>query len=140
MRRYKSERGGAGVGAVIAILVVLLVAYEAKQFGPHVIAQFQFQDAVVEAAKFSRGKTAEAVQQEVLAKATELGLPVSRDMIKVTRQPHPGDLPARGRVVTRQALQVDGGAERGERPVLGPPLGNPSRNAGNPGKRKEIPC
>lgn len=87
MRSYKSERGGAGVGAVIAILVVLFVAYEAKQFGPHVIAQFQFQDAVVEAAKFSRGKTAEAVQQEVLAKATELGLPVSRDMIKVTRQP-----------------------------------------------------
>ena len=87
MRNFKSERGGAGIGSVIALLVFLFVAYEAMQFGPHVVAQFQFQDAVVEAAKFSRGKTAAVVQQEVLAKATELQLPVSRDMIKVTRQP-----------------------------------------------------
>ena len=87
MKRFRSERGGAGVGLLIAVVVFLFIAYEAKQFGPHVVAQFQFQDAVVEAAKFSRGKTAGAVQQEVLAKATELGLPVSRDMIKVTRQP-----------------------------------------------------
>ena len=80
MKRFRSERGGAGVGLLIAVVVFLFIAYEAKQFGPHVMAQFQFQDAVVEAAKFSRGKTAGAVQQEVLAKATELGLPVSRDM------------------------------------------------------------
>ena len=87
MRRFKSERGAAGAGALVALVVFLFIAYEAKQFGPHVVAQFQFQDAVIEAAKFSRGKTARAVQQEVLAKATELKLPVSRDMIKVTRQP-----------------------------------------------------
>jgi hypothetical protein len=87
MRRFKSERGAAGVGALIAVVVFLFIAYEAKQFGPHVVAQFQFEDAVVEIAKFSRNKPAESVQQEVLAKAAELGLPVSREMVKVARQP-----------------------------------------------------
>ena len=87
MKRFRNQRGGAGAGFLIALVVFLFVAYEAKQFGPHVVAQFQFQAAVVEAAKFSRAKTAGVVQQEVLAKATELHLPVTRDMIKVTRKP-----------------------------------------------------
>ncbi len=87
MRRFRSERGGAGGSLLIALAVFLFIAYEAKQFGPHMMAQFQFQDVVIDAAKFSHNKTAAAVQQEVLAKATELGLPISRDMIKVTRQP-----------------------------------------------------
>ena len=87
MRRFRSERGSAGGNLLIALVVFLFIAYEAKQFGPPVVAQFQFQDAVVDAAKFSRAKTAATVQQEVLASATELRLPVSRDMIVVTRQP-----------------------------------------------------
>lgn len=87
MKRFRSERGGAGAGALIAVLALLFVLYEAKQFGPHVVAQFQFEDAVIEIAKFSRNKPAATVQGEVLAKATGLGLPVTRDMITVTRQP-----------------------------------------------------
>jgi len=101
MKRFRSQRGGAGVGLLIAVVVFLLIAYEAKQFGPNLVAQFQFQDAVVEACKFSRAKTADAVQQEVLAKATELRLPVSRDMIKVTRQP------TSTRIVVRYDLEAD---------------------------------
>ena len=87
MRSFRSERGGAAGSLLIALVVCLFIAYEAKQFGPHVVAQFQFQDAVIDAAKFSRNKPATVVQQDVLAKATELSLPVSRDMITVTRQP-----------------------------------------------------
>ena len=87
MKRFRSERGGAGPGMLIAIVLVLFLAYEAKQFGPHLVAQFRFQDSVIEIAKFSRNKEATVVQGEVLAKATELGLPVTRDMIQVQRQP-----------------------------------------------------
>ena len=87
MSRFKSERGGAGLGFVIALAVFLFVAYEAKQFGPPLIAQFEFQDAVVEAAKFSRGKPASAVQAEVFQKANEIGIPVQRELIQVRRQP-----------------------------------------------------
>ena len=87
MSRFKNERGGAGFGLVIALAVFLFVAYEAKQFGPPLVAQFQFQDAVDEAAKFSRGKTAGAVQEELAQKAMEIGVPVTRELIKVRRQP-----------------------------------------------------
>ena len=49
MRRFRSERGGAGVGTLVALVIFLFIAYEAKQFGPPVMAQFQFEDAVVDA-------------------------------------------------------------------------------------------
>lgn len=87
MRRFRNERGGVSAGLIVALVLVFLFTYEAMQFGPLLLRQFQFQDAVIEAAKFSRGKDAPAVQAEVLQKAGELSLPVSRDMVEVTRQP-----------------------------------------------------
>jgi hypothetical protein len=84
---YRSERGGVNVGTIVTLLLAFFFVYEAMQFGPLLMRQFQFQDAVMEAAKFSRGKDASSVQSEVLQKASELALPVSRDMIKVLRQP-----------------------------------------------------
>lgn len=84
MRSHRNERGAVSVGMIVAIFLILLAAYEAKQFGPLLFAQYEFQDACVEAAKFSQGQTAEGLQSRVLAKAQELGLPISRDMIKVT--------------------------------------------------------
>jgi hypothetical protein len=87
MRSLKGERGAISVGLIVMILVVLFLAYEAKQFGPLLVAQFQFQDAVIEATKFSRGKEAGTVQQELLQRANELALPITREMINVIRQP-----------------------------------------------------
>lgn len=87
MRSYRSEKGAVSVGLIVALFLILFAAYEAKQFGPLLIAQYEFQDAVLEAAKFSRGQKAESVQGEVLKKAQELELPISREMIVVTRQP-----------------------------------------------------
>jgi hypothetical protein len=87
MRRLKGERGAVSVGLIVGIFLALFFLYEATQFGPLLIKQYQFQDAVIEAAKFSRGKEASAVQAELMEKVGEIGLPISRDMIKVTRQP-----------------------------------------------------
>ena len=87
MKKFRDQAGAITVGTVVAIFVVLFLIYEATKFGPTLMAQFQFQDAVMEACKFSRNKTAGAVQQEVYQKATELNIPVTREMIKVTRQP-----------------------------------------------------
>jgi hypothetical protein len=87
MRNLKSESGKMSVGLIVGIFVVLFLLYEGKQFGPLLVAQFQFQDSVIEAAKFSRAKEATAVQNEVFQRANELHLPITKDMIKVTRQP-----------------------------------------------------
>jgi hypothetical protein len=74
------------MGLVVAILLALFAAYEAKQFGPLLMRQFQFQDAVMEASKFSATKDSNAVANELAHKAGELQLPITREMIKVTKQ------------------------------------------------------
>ncbi len=86
MRIMKGERGAISMGLVVGIFLVLFAAYEAKQFGPLLMRQFQFQDIVIEASKFSASKDANSVQNELVHKAAELQLPVTRDMIKVTKQ------------------------------------------------------
>jgi hypothetical protein len=85
MRSMKGERGAISIGMIVGILVLLFVLYEGKQFGPLLMRQFQFQDAVIEASKFSATKDAAAVQNELAYKASELKLPISREMIKVTK-------------------------------------------------------
>lgn len=86
MKDLRSERGAISMGLVVTILVALFLVYEAKQFGPPLVAQYQFQDIVIETCKFSVDKQAGDVQNEVLRRAAELELPITRDMIKVTRQ------------------------------------------------------
>ena len=86
MRCLKAERGAVSVGLVLGIVLVLFAAYEAKQFGPLLLAQFQFQDAAIEASKFSAQKDANSVANELLHKAAELQLPITREMITVTKQ------------------------------------------------------
>ncbi len=86
MRSMKGERGAISMGMILGIVFLLFVLYEAKQFGPLLMRQFQFQDAVIEASKFSATKDAAAIQNELVYKASELQLPVSREMIKVTKQ------------------------------------------------------
>jgi hypothetical protein len=82
----KAERGAISFGLVMGIFLVLFAAYEAKQFGPILFHQFQFQDAAIEASKFSATKDANAIAMELLHRAGELQIPMTRDMIKVTKQ------------------------------------------------------
>lgn len=86
MKDLKSERGAVSLGLIVAILIALFLIYEAKQIGPLLVAQYQFQDVVIDTCKFSVDKQAPAVVDEVLRNAAELSLPISREMIKVTRQ------------------------------------------------------
>lgn len=86
MRIWKNERGAISMGLIVGILLVLFAVYEGKQFGPIIMSQYQFQDAAIEASKFSAQKDANSVASELLAKAAELQLPITRDMIKVTKQ------------------------------------------------------
>jgi len=86
MRSMKDERGAISMGLIVGVLLVVFVAYEAKQFGPLLMRQFQFQDIAIEASKFSASKDSNSVANELVQRATELQLPISREMIKVTKQ------------------------------------------------------
>jgi len=87
MSQRHNKCGGASVNWIITFFVSLILLYEGIKFGPLVIAQFQFQDAVLEATKFSHGKEAVLVREELMTRARELQLPITSDMIKVDRKP-----------------------------------------------------
>jgi len=86
MRSMKSERGAISAGLIVGILLVVFAAYEAKQFGPLLMSQFQFQDYVIEASKFSATKDTNSLTTELVQKAAEFQLPITREMVKVTKQ------------------------------------------------------
>ena len=86
MRRCRSARGEINLGSILMLVVVAFLVYEAAKFGPVLFAQYQFQDAVIEEAKFSRGKRAETIRDALTKRAAELGLPITAQEIKVARE------------------------------------------------------
>lgn len=101
MRRFKSARGGISVGGILGLFILVFLLYEGIQFGPILFAQYEFKDAIAESAKFSRGKTASTIQDDLTKKAAQLGLPVTRDQIAVTRHP------TKTRIQVKYQLSVD---------------------------------
>ncbi len=87
MKRFKSPRGGASVGSLLAMAILAFLVYEGIKFGPVLFAQYEFKDAIAEQAKFSRGKNADSIKTELTRKAAQLGLPIATDQIAVTLQP-----------------------------------------------------
>ena len=88
MKRFKSERGGISLSSILGLAFFAFLIYEAFQFGPVLIAQYQFKDEMVEAAKFSRRKSADEIKNELTAQAAGLRLPITRDKIRVSKLPN----------------------------------------------------
>ena len=86
MKRFKSARGGISFGGILSLAFFAFLVYEAFQFGPILIAQYQFKDEMLDAAKFSRGKKAQAIKDNLATKAGELALPIRSNQIQVTMQ------------------------------------------------------
>lgn len=101
MRDIHGSHGEVKLSAILSLLLLGFAFYEATQFGPVLFAQYQFKDAVIEEAKFSRGKSEDVIRTSLSRKASELGLPISRDMIKVTREP------TRTRIQVQYHLKVE---------------------------------
>lgn len=87
MKRFWSTRGEVKMASIVSLAVLAFAVYEGIQFVPVLFAQYSFSDAVVEEAKFSAGKTPKTIRDNLIKKATELRLPVERQMITVDRRP-----------------------------------------------------
>jgi hypothetical protein len=86
MTRFRSAKGKASVSGILILGFIVFLIYEGFQFVPMLFAQYSFRDAMVEEAKFSRGKPPEVIRDSLTKQAAELGLPISSGQIKVTRQ------------------------------------------------------
>jgi hypothetical protein len=101
MTRLRSAHGKASVGGILMLVFIAFLIYEGFVFTPVIYAQYSFRDAIVEEAKFSRGKAAEVIQNALTKRAAELELPITYGQIKVVRQP------TRTRIQVKYQLKVE---------------------------------
>jgi len=87
MKRLASAKGEVRLGSILTLAVVAFTVYVGVKFAPVLFAQYEFGDAVVDEAKFSRAKSAETVRNNLADKAASLGLPITRQQIHVERKP-----------------------------------------------------
>ncbi len=87
MKRLASVKGEVRLGSILTLAVIAYTVYVGVKVVPVLFAQYEFQDAVVEEAKFSRAKSAETVRNNLADKAASLGLPITHQQIHVERKP-----------------------------------------------------
>src|SRR4051794_17615256 len=73
---------------IFILLVLITLLFAGAQYVPAYFAAFQFNDYVRQEVKYaaSSRKTPETLRGEVLQKANELGIPMTKNDIRITRQ------------------------------------------------------
>ena len=85
MNRSRSVRGAANVGCIVWLVILGVVGYVLYKVVPVKIATSEFYDVMQEQASFGSIKDVKFIEFEILRKAQELQIPVTKDNLKVTR-------------------------------------------------------
>lgn len=79
------------MGCLFSLFVIVALGYLGYKFIPHYMSHYELKDALNEIAVFrvagtSRGSEQKTIEEEVIAKAKELGISLKRDDIKVRQE------------------------------------------------------
>jgi hypothetical protein len=85
MARFRSDRGAGNIGCVLWAVVILLVGHVLWKVVPVKVRTSTFYDSMQEQASFGSIKSVQAIEWEVLRRAEELRIPVTKENLKVTR-------------------------------------------------------
>ncbi len=85
MKRSRSVRGSANVGCIVWLVILGLVGYVLWKVVPVKIASSEFYDVMQEQAAFGSIKDPKFIEFEILRRAGELQIPVTKDNLKITR-------------------------------------------------------
>jgi len=85
MRRARRESGKTNIGCVIWLLILALVGYALYKIVPVKIASSTFYDVMQEQAAFGSIKGVPQIEYEVLRRAEQLKIPVTKDNFKIKR-------------------------------------------------------
>src|SRR5688572_31816453 len=86
MNPHRSERGEITIKTLFSFASLLFIAYLCFKFIPVYIAAYDFDNAIKTQAQYSGSmKTNDVILKELLLKAQELELPVTKDNIKIQR-------------------------------------------------------
>ena len=89
-RRLRSS-GKGNVGCLFGLLIVAAMGYLGYKFLPHYMSHFELKDALNEIAVYRAagthgGSEKQTIQEEVIAKAKELGIVLKREDVKVRQE------------------------------------------------------
>ncbi len=85
MTRSRTVRGAANVGCIVWLLILGFVGYVLFKVVPVKIATSEFYDVMQEQAAFGSIKDPKFIEFEILRKAQELKIPVTKDNLKITK-------------------------------------------------------
>lgn len=86
MDSHKTQRGEITVKTLFSFASLLFLAYLCFKFIPVYIAAYDFDNAIKTQAQYSGSmKTNEVILKELLAKAAELELPITKENIQIQR-------------------------------------------------------
>jgi hypothetical protein len=85
MARTRSARGAGNIGCLLWLVVIVLVGHVLWKVVPVKIRTSTFYDSMQEQASFGSIKSVQAIEWEVLRRAEELRIPVTKENLKVTR-------------------------------------------------------
>lgn len=85
MRRRRGEQGKTQIGCVIWIILVGLITYFLFKVVPVKVATSTFHDVMTEQASFGSIKSVPQIEYEILRRARELDIPVTKENLKITR-------------------------------------------------------
>jgi hypothetical protein len=85
MREKRGIRGEGRVGCIIWLALVGLVGYALIKIVPVKIDTSTFEDFMTEQASFGSIKSVKQIESEILAKAKDLNIPVTKDNLTITK-------------------------------------------------------
>jgi hypothetical protein len=85
MRRSRSIRGAANFGCIVWLVIVGVVGYVLWKVVPVKIASSEFYDVMQEQAAFGSIKDVKSIEFEILRRAGELQVPVTKENLKITK-------------------------------------------------------
>ena len=85
MNRSRSVRGSANVGCIVWLVILGFVGYVLWKVVPVKIASSEFYDVMQEQAAFGSIKDPKFIEFEILRRAGELQIPVTKENLKITR-------------------------------------------------------
>jgi hypothetical protein len=85
MHERRGIRGEGRIGCIVWLALVGLVVYALFKIVPVKIDNSTFEDFITEQASFGSIKSTKQIEQEILAKAKDLNVPVTKDNLSITR-------------------------------------------------------
>lgn len=85
MRRRGPSRGAGNIGCLLWLVVVFAVGHVLWKVVPVKIRTSEFYDVMQEQASFGSIKSEQQIQYEILRRARELQIPVTKENLKIVR-------------------------------------------------------